>query len=41
LQPPKATHECNHKSPISYHTVPRISSFYEPKIILDIFFITL
>jgi hypothetical protein len=25
LQPLKTTHECNHKSPICNHVVPRIS----------------
>jgi hypothetical protein len=41
LQPPKATHECNHKSPISNHVVLVNLHLYEPKILLDIFFTTL
>jgi hypothetical protein len=41
LQPLKATHEYNHKSPISNHIVLGNLHLYESKIMLDIFFITL
>jgi hypothetical protein len=41
LQPPNAIHECNHKSPISNHVVPRNLHLYEPNIMFNIFFIIL
>jgi hypothetical protein len=42
LQPPKATHECNHKSPIPNRVeLSKNLQLFELKIILDIFFITL
>jgi hypothetical protein len=34
LQPPKVTHECNHKNSIFNHVIPRISNFMNLKLYL-------